>query len=526
MDTGAIIAILGGLGMFLLGIHHLTDGLKSLAGEALRRGMQKLVSGKWTGLVSGAVFTAVVQSSSAAILTLIGFVSAGLVTHTQALAVVLGANLGTTSTAWIVACFGLKVKISAAALPMLGVGGFLWLLGRGRLRAAGGVLAGFGLLFTGIGYLQEGMAGIEWNLDGLGGGAGGRWLLAGIGALMTLVMQSSSAAGATTLVAVATGALSVEQAFAMVVGQNIGTTSTALLAAVGGGLAVRRTAMAHVLFNLITGGVAMLFLDPLGDLARWIGGFAGDDPVITLAAFHTLFNLAGVLIFFPWLGFFSRGLERLVASRGISAVDRLGDTLAAAGGPVAMESAWRAMVELSRTAVGALRADLLGQPVVPSGFQDDLAKAGTFIHQLRVEKSDPPALAERRVRLWHALDHLRRLSSHLQNPVGGSPIPQADGVMEGIMAAMDGWIRWSGGAGPCDGKAAVEALQEVSLRFKAARQEGRLELLNALGSGGLGPEEAMERLDRIRWLDGVLYHLWRLADSLRLAAGKGSVEAL
>ena len=126
MNGSTTVTLLGGLGLFLLGIHHLTEGLKGLAGDSLRRALQKLVSGRFSAVASGALFTAVIQSSTAAILTVIGFVNAGLVTFSQAVAMIIGATLGTTSTIWLVVIFGLRFRISAAALPMLGVGAFLW----------------------------------------------------------------------------------------------------------------------------------------------------------------------------------------------------------------------------------------------------------------------------------------------------------------------------------------------------------------------------------------------------------------
>src|SRR5262249_1435735 len=144
MDASAVVTLLGGLGLFLLGIHHVTEGLKGLAGDSLRRALQRLVAGRFSAVASGVVFTALIQSSTAAILTVIGFVSAGLVTFSQAIVVIVRATLGTTSTPWLVAIFGLRLRISAAALPLLGVGTFLWLIARGRTRSLGAILAGFG----------------------------------------------------------------------------------------------------------------------------------------------------------------------------------------------------------------------------------------------------------------------------------------------------------------------------------------------------------------------------------------------
>ena len=186
MNASSAITLVGGLGLFLLGVHHLTDGLKSLAGDSLRRALQTLVAGRLSAVISGVLFTVASQSSTATTLAVIGFVSAGLVTFSQAVGVIIGATLGTTSTPWLVAIFGFRVSISAGALPMLGIGAFLWLIAKGKTRSVGAILAGFGLLFIGIEYLQTGMEGISWNLDAIGGnGFGWQWILAGIGILMS-----------------------------------------------------------------------------------------------------------------------------------------------------------------------------------------------------------------------------------------------------------------------------------------------------------------------------------------------------
>src|SRR5262249_48730399 len=172
---------------------------------------------------------------------------------------------------WMVAFFGLRLRIAMAALPILGVGAFLWLIARGKTRSLGAVLAGFGLIFTGIDFLQTGMEDINWNVEAWAGtGYGAKWVLAGIGAIMTVVMQSSSAAAATTLVALDAGSLTFEQGCAMVVGQSVGTAATTALAVIGGGISVRRAAMAHIVYSVIAGVVAMVFLRPLTGAAAWV----------------------------------------------------------------------------------------------------------------------------------------------------------------------------------------------------------------------------------------------------------------
>src|SRR5215468_8000958 len=213
MNAYSTVTLLGGLGLFLLGIHHLTEGLKGLSGDSLRRVLQRVVSGRLSAIVSGALLTVATQSSTATILTVIGFLGAGLITLSQAIAVNIGATFGTTSTPWMVAYFGLRLRIATAALPILGVGAFLWLIARGKMRSLGAVLAGFGLIFIGLDYLQVGMDGVSWDLGALAGkGVGARWILASIGIVMTVVMQSSSAAAATTLVALNAGSLTFDQA--------------------------------------------------------------------------------------------------------------------------------------------------------------------------------------------------------------------------------------------------------------------------------------------------------------------------
>ena len=265
-------------------------------------------------VISGALFT-VAKSSTATTLAVIGFVSAGLVTFSQAVGVIIGATLGTTSTPWLVAIFGFRVRISAFALPMLGIGAFLWLIAKGKTRSAGAILAGFGLLFIGIEYLQTGMEGISWNLDAVGGsGPGWQWILAEIGILMSVVMQSSSAAAATTLVALHAGSLTFEQGCAMIVGQSAGTAATSALVAIGAGLAVRRAALAHIVYNVTVGIIGILLLGPIAAASNWVGT-QFDDPngVLALAAFSSIFKFAGVLAFYPWLERFSRLIERIPA---------------------------------------------------------------------------------------------------------------------------------------------------------------------------------------------------------------------
>ncbi|HNP52760.1 MAG TPA: Na/Pi symporter, partial [Nitrosomonas nitrosa] len=225
--TALFFQLFGGIGLFLMGMVLLTDGLKAVAGDALRGALVRFTGTPYKAFVSGALVTLMVQSSTATTVTLIGFVSAGLLTFPQAVGVVLGASLGTTGTGWMVSMLGLKVSLGFYALPLVGIGALLRLLTHGRWRSSGLALAGFGLIFVGIDHLQNGMQVLAgaFDLTALPStGVIGHLIATVIGVFMTVVMQSSSAAVATTLTALHANVINFEQAASLVIGAAIGTT--------------------------------------------------------------------------------------------------------------------------------------------------------------------------------------------------------------------------------------------------------------------------------------------------------------
>lgn len=306
MNYNTIISLLGGIGMFLLGMHLMTDGLKMAAGKALRHILEHSTKTPVRAMFSGILITSLVQSSSAVTVATIGFVNAGLLKLGQAVRVIYGSNVGTTMTGWLVALIGFHINIQAMALPAIGLGMLLKLFAKDERHAALGLaFSGFGVLFLGIDFLKSAFTGIEssFDLTALAGtGLINELLFLGVGFVMTLLMQSSSAAMAITLTAAGSGWIPIEAAAAMVIGTNLGTTSTAMLAAVGATPNAKRVAAAHVIFNVMTGAVALLTL-PLwlwliSQLGTWLDG--GISQVATmLALFHTLFNLFGVLLMWP-----------------------------------------------------------------------------------------------------------------------------------------------------------------------------------------------------------------------------------
>jgi phosphate:Na+ symporter len=305
----------GGIGLFLLGMKLMTDGLKVAAGEALRDILTGWTATVWRGIFSGVLITAVVQSSSAVIFAVIGFVNAGLLPLFQAVGVIFGSNIGTTVTSWLVALVGFKIDIPALALPLIALGMVLRVFATGtRAGALGEALAGFGVFFLGIDILKNTFGDLEHRLRlDLFADAGifSLFLFVGAGFLMTVLMQSSSAALAVTLTAAGGGFIPLTAAAAVVIGANVGTTSTAAFAVIGATANAKRAAMAHVLFNVVTALAALIALQPL----LWLVGTLGDlfglsAPATSLALFHTLTKLFGLLLVLPATPALVRYLEK------------------------------------------------------------------------------------------------------------------------------------------------------------------------------------------------------------------------
>lgn len=297
MSFNDFSAALGGLGLFLLGMWLITEGLRVAAGHSLERLLSSWTSSRLRGLLSGTMLTALVQSSSAVTVAALGFVNTGLLRFERAVWVIFGSNVGTTLTAWLVALVGFKFKIDVMALPLIGVGALLRVFAPvDRYRNLGMALAGFGILFLGIQTLASGFDSLGQQVS-LNGQEHSLLLMVLIGMALTTMMQSSSAAMALVLTALVGGLVGFEDAAAVVIGANVGTTSTALIATLGATSNARRLASAHVLFNVLTGLVALILLSPLLALVGWGASVLSleHDPASRLALFHTSFNILGIL---------------------------------------------------------------------------------------------------------------------------------------------------------------------------------------------------------------------------------------
>ncbi|MBT6204730.1 MAG: Na/Pi cotransporter family protein [Rhodospirillaceae bacterium] len=310
----------GGLALFLLAMAMMTDGLKLFGGAGLRIVLRDWTSTPLRGASSGALVTAVVQSSSAVTVATLGFTNAGVLTLRQALAVVFGSNVGTTMTGWLVSITGLGFKIDAMALPILALGVALRMAASGkRLEGLGNALAGFGLFFLGLAILKEAFAGMSGDLGGqlvvADEGFVGILIYVGLGFIATVLTQSSSAAIAIILTAATQSVIGIEAAAAAaaIIGANVGTTSTAFFAVIKATPNAKRVAVGHFVFNAVTGLVAIAMLPAFIAFISLIGAWfdVADDPVPLLALFHTVFNLMGLALLLPFANPMADRLEKL-----------------------------------------------------------------------------------------------------------------------------------------------------------------------------------------------------------------------
>ena len=515
--------ILGGVGIFLTGMILLTDGLKAAAGDSLRSGLQRFARTPARGLASGTAITALVQSSSATTLTTIGFVSAGLLTFPQAVGVIFGANLGTTSTGWIVSVLGLRVSVGAMALPVVGAGALMRLLGRGRVAHGGMALVGFGLIFVGIDTLQVGMEGLAERIDPAsfpGDTLPGKALLVLLGVVMTVVMQSSSAAVATALTALHAGSVGFEQAALLVVGQNMGTTVKAALASIGGTVPVRRTAVAHILFNLATGALALALLPFLLAASLWVVG--PGEEVVAVALFHSAFNLLGVAVLFPVIGPFAGWVERLVPETERQLTRNLHKSLVEIPS-VAVEAGRRTAVaiaaELFRQGEGRVGGRKAPEPGPPGRETagEALVRLRSFLTEIHTASGEEEQF-RRHLSTLHATDHLERFRRTLKE----------EGPMDAELArrlreALVGWVRE---VDVEEGRApSADPLARASEGIARSRKERRAQLLEEGVVGRLDPEAIRVEVDGLLRLDSMAYHAWRAAHHLRRAAPGNDDEA-
>jgi phosphate:Na+ symporter len=515
-----LFPLIGGIGLFLVGMMLFSGGLVAFAGPALQQALARFTGTPRRAFASGALITALAQSSTATTVTLIGFVSAGLIPFAQAIGVVIGASLGNTATGWIVAGLGLKISLGFYTLPLIGIGALLRLLARERWANLGMALAGFGVLFVGLDTLQQGMRGLSdvFSLADLPvGGIGARFFIMLIGIALTAVLQSSTAAIAMTLTALHTEAISFDQATAMVIGASIGTTLTSLLVSIGATVHAKRTAMAHILFNLIAGLFAIALLPLYTFIVNAFATHAELAPgAIVLAAFHTLFIAVGVVLVLPFSERFARFVERLLPERGDVATQHLDSSLLAIP-TLALDASQRALDLIAQRLFNCYGTILGGAH--PEDLQETLKQTREALDRCFdfVSRIPPPGdedFATRRIAQLHAIDHLLRfrerlleldqVRGELDNPVYGEALAQNRQILalalEGFTRSDSDWLEHMA--------ADAAALSALARRIR----HGVLQ--------DTGPDSAARALrvtDTFRRLERSGHHVWRVCHYLKTA---------
>lgn len=342
------LTLLGAVGIFLYGMTLMSEGLQKAAGNGLRNILGAMTRNRFTGALTGFSITALIQSSSASTVMVVSFVSAGLMTLAQSVAVIMGANVGTTATAWIITLFGFKVDIGAFAVPLIALCIPLLFSSHSRRKSIGEIIFGFALLFIGLDWIEANVPDLKSSPEIFGFltqyadmGYVSVLLFVAIGIIATMIIQSSSAAIAIVLIMCTKGWITFDLACAMILGSNIGTTITPIIASLGANLAAKRAALCHLMFNVLGTIWALVLFIPFTDLTVWVTDHLGQgdptqlysyinspngtDPVqiammagwasFGLSIFHTIFNLINLSVMIWMTEFYVKIVEKLMPSK-------------------------------------------------------------------------------------------------------------------------------------------------------------------------------------------------------------------
>lgn len=515
--TEQLFLVLGGIGMFLMGMKAMTAALREAAGSRLQAILTRFTTTPLLGVATGGATTAVIQSSSATTVMTVGFVGAGLLTMPQALGVIYGANIGTTATGWLVSLLGFKLKLGTLSMVLLFPASLVDLLGRGGWARGGRMIAGLCLLLIGLDLMQEGMQDLTGVLQPEMLPGASIWGLLGLAVLgvgLTVLMQSSSAAMALALVMLESGAINLTQAIAIVAGMNIGTTCTALLASVGGSRPMRQTAVANLLFNITTS----LMVVPVLLFGIAALQFVADQSsaMTALLIFHTGFNLAGAALFLPFTSQFAQCVNWLLPEKPKDKLIIL-DRALLSDPAMALLAAQSAIETLTTRVYGALAAGLQ----IPSDYRgisalapcrDALDELEEFLADLRLAP-DHPAQEESLSAVLHQTDHLMRLLQRLEqtsriavlqdDPLLRRPTVIVAAILSHLLAERKSTERV---------RTAHEVARLARLQHlvKSRKRRHRRALLLGEHAGLYELNEVFAHTDAMRWLDRSLHHLERL----------------
>lgn len=509
------IKIMGGVGLFLLGMVTMTNGLSQLTGKSIRHSLMSFTSSPVSGVMCGAISTAIVQSSSAVTVATVGFVRAGLMDFSHALGVIFGANIGTTITGWLVLLLGFKLKIGVLVYPFIFCGVLLKLFAPVRLGAIGLALAGFGLIFTGIDTLQTGMSGLRSAFDFSQYPAIDfldRVSVAIVGIVFTLVTQSSSAGVASTLAALYAGLITFEQAAALVVGMDVGTSVTAALATTGASTETKRAGFSHVIYNLLTGLTAIIIIPLFIRLWQAIDGQSVTaNAEIALISFHSLFNVLGVIIILPFIKQFVQLMMWLVPGRPEESL--LDDSLLRQP-DIALDNAHKTLFRFLSVLTVHLSDILSGKNAASDKalekLKHQLEHTEAFIDAIDINTGDN-IQKQRLIEMVHSLDHMQRLLERIDEE------PQRILSTERPKALHDYALKINQIIIPLQKSESVShwqseyrELKSVHDQVKAAYQPVRLELLEKIAGAKTDISDATNIMEAYRWLKRITEHLYKI----------------
>jgi phosphate:Na+ symporter len=512
-----ILQSFGGLGLFLLGIIIMKDGLANVAGNAMRSVLMRYTHSPVSGALTGSVTTAILQSSSATTVAAVGFVGAGLISFSESLGIIFGANIGTTATGWIVVLLGFKIKLGSIVMIFVLIGVLMKLFAKNRMAAFGYALAGFSIIFIGIAMMQDGMSGFTdfinpdiLPLDTFTG----RLKLIAMGIVLTVITQSSSAGVAIALSALFAGAINFEQAAALVIGMDVGTTVTAALATIGQSTEARRTGFSHVIYNIMTAIGAFFLITPFTiAVENFFPNTLTDNAEIALVAFHTAFNLLGLIIILPFTNNFAHFMTKLIPENKSLFTNTL-DTILLKHPPMALTAAQNSIyaeIMALLNHLNAILGDYKSKRVDTKVLQKELNNTHAYIDQIALE-SESGAQWERLVSMIHTLDHMQRLHERCDEEENRAMIIRHSKYFIIEKDIMISSIR-----------SIIESLEpkqwhtiyKLSYKAKASLYKNlrlyRQTIITQIARGEIDVQEGTNYLEAIRWLKRVSWHVTRIS---------------
>ncbi|MEN8302765.1 MAG: Na/Pi symporter [Campylobacterota bacterium] len=528
-QSESIFQALGGLGLFLLGIIILTDGLRSLAGDAMRSALMRFTHSPLSGALTGIVTTAILRSSSATTVAAVGFVGAGLISFSESLGIIFGANIGTTITGWIVVLLGFKLQIVNIMMSLVLLGALLRLFAKNRVATFGYSLAGFSIVFVGIAMMQQGMGAFSQiitpellPLDTFTG----RLKLVAFGIIFTAITQSSSAGVAVALSALFVGSINFEQAAALVIGMDVGTTITAALATIGQSTEARRTGFSHVIYNILTAMGAIFLITPFTFMIDSLFPTAlSENSEICLVAFHSTFNILGLIIVLPFTKRFANLMTKIIPQTRQLYSKTLDDILLEQPSIAltAVQNSIHSEIIALLEHINAILGDSKAKRANIRQLQRELDKTHAYIDKITIG-SESGAQWERLVAMIHTLDHMQRLHERCEEEEdraitlkGGKHFSkERDIIILGVKSIIEDmsskeWHRMF--------KHSRKTKSSLYKRLKNSREM----IVTKIARGEIDVEEGTDYLEGIRWLKRVSWHLSRISyhyEQALLATGK------